>query len=196
MRSIRRVRDDWAGVIAKLALLSVMAAAAPVHAESGRLYAGEANGAGMPVTRDGGTDPGALPGDAALAAQSGSLDPQRIYGGLRLNDAVAVEAAQKLPFGDASKPADQALSLAGKARLPLTDGLSVLGKVGVQYSGSILSSGGVGRGDPTPVYGLGLAYEAARGLELRVESEHIAARAGEPKTVTGDSVLLDARLRF
>jgi hypothetical protein len=153
----------------------------------------------MPVTREGDNDPGALTGSAALAAQSGKLDPQRIYAGLRLSETLAVEAIQRRAFGEATKSGDQALSLAGKATLPLTDVLSVTGKLGVQYSGSMLSSSGPELGDSSgrsPVYGLGLAYEAAQGLELRVESEHIGARSGDPRAVTGDRILLGARLRF
>jgi hypothetical protein len=198
MQSMRRVTKDWAGAIATLALAGAVAGTAPALADTDVLYGGQANGAGMPVARDDGKDPGNLPGAAALAAPlSQNLDPQRVYGGVHLNDALSVEAAQKLPFGDASKPADQAVSLAGKAKLPLTDGLSVSGKMGVQYSGSILSGDAIGDpGRPSPVYGLGLAYETTPGVELRVESEHVAPRGGESKSITGDSVLFGARIRF
>jgi hypothetical protein len=198
MRLAYRSTTNWAVSIATVSLLAAVAVAAPAYADGGRVYAGRADGAGMPVVRA--ADPGGLPGDAALAAQSESFDPQRIYGGVRLNDALAVEAAQKLPFGDASKPADQVVSVAGKASVPLTDGLSLTGKLGVQYSGSIITpDGGLARGDlsrPSPVYGLGLAYQATQGLQLRVESEHVAARAGAPSAATGDSILFGARLEF
>jgi hypothetical protein len=199
MASMRRRANDWAGAIGILTLLASVAATAPACAAADLLYGGQVNEAGMPVTQDGGNDPGGLPGGAALAAQSGKLDPQRIYGGLRLSDALAVEAIQRRPFGEATKFGDQALSLAGKATLPLTDALSVTGRLGVQYSRSALSSSGPELGDSSggsPVYGLGLAYEAAEGLELRVESEHVAARSGDPKTVTGGRILFGARLRF
>jgi len=198
MQSGEQISAGWSGRIAVATLLAAAMGVAPAHADGGRLYAGQANGAGMPVTRV--TDPGGLPGDAALAARSESFDPQRIYGGVRLNDALALEAAQKFPFGDASKPADQVVTLAGKAKVPLTEELSLIGKMGVQYAGSIIApGGGLGRGDlsgPTAVYGLGLAYQAAQGVQLQVESEHVAARAGEPSAATGDSILFGARLEF
>lgn len=199
MWSVRRIARDWAGAIGIVTLLASAAASAPGYAEADLLYGGRVNGAGMPIMTDGGNDPGGLAGGAVLGAQSRKLDPQRIYAGLRLSDAVALEAVQRRPFGDASKSSDQALSLVGKATLPLTDVLSLTGKLGVQHSRLTLSSSGPELGDssgPSPVYGLGLAYEAARGLELRAESEHVVARAGEPKTVTGDSILIGARLRF
>ena len=199
MRSTRQITIHWAGAIGTLALLALVAGTMPAYAEADILYGGQDNGAGMPVTRNGGNDPGGLPGGAALTAQSEKLDPQRLYGGLRLSDALTVEAVQKRPFGDASKSTDQALSVAGKAKLPLTDALSVTGKMGVQYSRSIASSTNPGLPDSigaSPVYGLGMAYEATQGLELRAESEHVSGRTGDPKTVTGDSILLGARLRF
>jgi hypothetical protein len=198
MQSMRRVTTNWTGAMATLVVAGAVAATVPAFAESDVLYGGQANGAGIPITPKDGKDVGSLPGGAALATpQSQALDPQRIFGGVRLNDSVSVEAAQKLPYGDASKPADQAVSLAGKAKLPLSDGLSVTGKMGVQYSGSALSGDTIGdAGVPTPVYGLGLAYETARGVELRVESEHVTNRPGESKSITGDSILFGARIRF
>lgn len=199
MSSMRRIAKDWAEAIGTLTLLASVAGTAPVCAAAEMLYGGQVDGAGMPVTREGGNDPGGLPGSTALAAQSRKLDPQRIYGGLRLSDALAVEAIQKRPFGEASKSGDQALSLAGRATLPLTHALSVTGRLGVQYSRSNLLSSGPELADSTgrsPVYGVGLAYEAAQRLELRVESEHVSARSGDPRTVSGDTILVGARLQF
>jgi hypothetical protein len=188
----------WTAASGALAVLAFIAGTATGYAQADPLYGGRANGAGVPVTRAAGTDPGALPGGAALAAQSEKFDSDLLYGGLHLNEAVAVEAAQRRPFGDAGKPGDQALSLAGKVKLPVTDEWSVTGKMGVQYSGAIGSPGSAepGPNGYSPVYGLGLSYEITRGLELRAESERVLPRAGDPKSVTGDSVLVGARLRF
>lgn len=199
MLSMRRIANDWVGATGIIVLLASVVAAAPAYADAGTLYAGQADGAGTPLRRDGGNDPGGLPGGAALAAQSGKLENQSIYGGLRLSDALAVEAVQKRPFGDATKSNDEAVSVTGKAKLPLTNALSVTGKMGVQYARSTFSSGGPGPGDaggPSPLVGLGLAYQATDRIELRAESEHVTARAGDPKILTGDTVLLGARLRF
>jgi hypothetical protein len=179
--------------------MASLAGTAPACAAADLLYGGQVSGAGMPVTRDGGNDPGGLPGSAPLAAQSGKLDPQQIHAGLRLSDVLAVEATRQRPFGEATRSGDQALSLAGKATLPLTDALSVTGRLGVQYSGAILSASGPELADSSgrsPVYGLGLTYEPTEGLELRIESEHVATRSGDPRTVTGDRILLGARFRF
>ena len=199
MRLRRKIGKDGAGVGAVLVLLWAVTGAAATYADSDVVYGGRSDAAGAPLKRDGGNDPGSLPGGAALAAQSGKLENQSLYGGVRLGNALAVEAVQKRPFGDATKPTDEAISVAGKAKLPLTDTLSVTGKMGVQYARSVASSGNPGVGDaggPNPVYGLGLAYQATEAIELRAESEHVTPRPGDPKTITGDSVLFGARLRF
>ena len=184
---------NWVGAAKGVAVLVVsIAPTLPAHAQDDLLYGGLANGAGVPISRPNSADPGALPGGAALAAQSQKFDSQRVYGGLNLGDAVAIEAAQRRRFGDASKPGDEPLSLAGKVKLPLTDGLSLTGKMGLQYSGN----GSLGGPDAAPVYGVGVAYEISHGLELRAESEHVPARPGEPRNTIGDNVLIGARLRF
>src|SRR4029453_10316076 len=95
---------------AVVVLLASFAATLPAHAEADLVYGGLADGAGVPISRPNSTDPGALPGGAALAAQSQRFDSQRVFGGLNLG-ALAIEAAQRRPFGDASKAADEALSL-------------------------------------------------------------------------------------
>jgi len=199
MRLKRQMRKDWAGISGVLVLLAALTAPISSDADTDVLYGGRSDGAGTPLKRDGGSDPGGLPGGAALAAQSEKLESQSLFGGLRLGNALTVEAVQKRPFGDATKATDEAVSVAGKAKLPLTDALSVTGKMGVQYGRSALSSGSPGAGDASglnPVYGLGLAYQATDAIELRAESEHVTARPSDPKPVTGDSVLFGARVRF
>jgi hypothetical protein len=175
-------------------LVASFAATLPAHAEADLpLYGGLADGAGVPISRPNSADPGGLPGGAALAAQSQRFDAQRYYGGVNLGDSVAIEAAQRRPFGDASKPGEEALSLAGKLKVPLSDGLSLTGKMGLQYSGA---NGSLGGPDAAPVYGVGVAYELSQGLELRAESEHVPVRPGEPRNTIGDNLLFGARVRF
>jgi len=186
--------NDW-NRVAVTALLAVAALATtlPARADTEVLYGGLANGAGVPITPSNSSDPGALPGGAALSAHAQKFDSQRMYGGVNLGEALAIEAAQRRPFGDATKPGDEALSLAGKVKLPLSDAVSLTGKMGVQYSGA---SGSIGGPDTAPVYGVGVAYEVSKSMELRAESEHVPARPGEPRNTIGDNVLFGARLRF
>ena len=176
-----------------LLVLATLAIALPARADTDVIYGGLANGAGMPISPSNNTDPGAAPGGAALSAHSQKFDSQRMYGGVNLGEALAIEAAQRRPFGDASKPSDEALSLAGKVKLPLNDEVSVTGKMGMQYSGA---NGALGGPETAPVYGLGVAYEVSRSLELRAESEHVPTRPGEPRNTIGDNVLFGARLKF
>jgi OmpA family protein len=196
---MRRIAEDWGRRTGAITLLASLLVVAPACGAAEFLYGGQINAAGVPVTREGGNDPGGLPGSAPLAAQAGKLDLQRTYGGLRLNDALTVEATQNLPFGDATKSDQQALSLAGKAELPLPHRFSITGKMGVQYSGSNLPPGTAapaGASGLSPVYGLGLGYETTNGLALRVESERIATHAGPSNTVSGESILIGGRVRF
>ena len=196
---MRRIAEDLGRTTGAITLVASLLAVAPACGAAELLYGGQVNAAGVPVTREGGNDPGGLPGSAPLAAYAGKLDLQRTYGGLRLNDALTVEATQSLPFGDATKSDQQALSLAGKAALPLSHEFSITGKMGVQYSGSNLPPGAaapVGSSGLSPVYGLGLGYESAKGLELRVESERIATHAAASNTVSGESILIGGRVRF
>ncbi len=198
MQSMGRLVRNWRSALGALAAALSIAATAPAWAAGERVYGGQVNGAGMPVTQPSTNDLGALPGSATLAAQGAKLDAQRVFAGVRLNDALAVEVTQKRPFGDASKPGDQALGVSGKATMPLTGSLSLQGQLGMQqHSRPALAApelaDTMGR---SAVYGLGLAYATAGGLELRIESEHIAGRAGDPKAVSGDTVLLGARLQF
>ena len=188
----RYIPQLWAG----LALAS--AAYAPLgHADAAVLYGGQDNGAGAPVVSTQGSDPGRNPGSAALAAEASRLDGVRTYGGLRLGDGVSVEAAQIHPQGDASNSAGDALSLVGKAKVPLTDALSVTGKMGLQHQEtSVLPGGSTDSNNLSPVYGVGLAYQTGSGVELRAESQRVAGRPGDLKALTGDSFLLGARVRF
>ena len=195
---MRQTGGNWGGRIGALALVLSVAGVAEARAGAELIYGGQVNAAGMPVTREGGNDPGGLQGSTALAAQSEKLDLQRTYGGVRLSDALTVEAAHTLSLGDATRQDQQTLSLSGKATLPLSDALSISGKLGLRYSGATAPCSAPALMDPSglsPLYGLGFAYAPAKGVELRVESEHTPRAAGG-KTVAGDNVLLGARITF
>jgi hypothetical protein len=182
-----------------LAVLISVLSAGPCFAGAGVLYGGRDDKAGAPAAGAETTDPGSSPGTGAIAAGAAKLGGVRTYGGVNLGQGVSLEAAQMRPFGDTSKASAEALSLVGKAKLPVTDGLSITGKMGLQYQQSSLFPGGAVAGDgssPSPVYGVGLAYQTAGRVELRAESERVAGRPGDPKSLTGDSFLLGARVRF
>ena len=192
-----RIQRRWVRV-APAVLISLLWAG-PSFAGAGVLYGGRDDKAGAPVAGAETTDPGSSPGTGAIAADAAKLGGVRTYGGVNLGQGVSLEAAQTRPFGDASKPAAEALSVVGKAKLPVSDSLSITGKMGLQYQQSSLFPGGAGAGDsssPSPVYGVGLAYQTAGRVELRAESERVSARPGDPKSLTGDSFLLGARVRF
>jgi hypothetical protein len=180
------------------ALLISLLWAGPSFAGAGVLYGGRDDKAGAPVAGADTTDPGSSPGTAAIAADAAKLGGVRTYGGVNLVQGVSLEAAQTRPFGDASKPSAEALSLVGKAKLPVTGALSITGKMGLQYQQSSLFPGGAVAGDgssPSPVYGVGLAYQTAGSVELRAESERVAGRPGDSRSLTGDSFLVGARVR-
>lgn len=192
-----QIQKRWAQ-FAPAVLMSVLSAA-PSFAGAGVLYGGRDDRAGTPVAEAETTDSGSSPGSAAIAADAAKLGGVRTYGGVNLGQGVSLEAAQTRPFGDAGKPAAEALSVVGKAKLPVSHALSITGKMGLQYQQSSLFPGGAVAGDsssPSPVYGVGVAYQTAGKVELRAESERVAGRPGDPKSLTGDSFLLGARVRF
>src|SRR5262249_19800379 len=152
----------WSSAAAVMVVVS-FAAALPAHAGSDVVYGGVANGAGGPLSPPHSADPGAAPRGAAPSPHPPEFPSPRMYCCVNLGEALAIEAAQRRHFGDATKPSDEALSLAGKVKLPVNDGLSLTGKMGLQYSGA---NGSVGGPEAAPVYGLGVAYEVSQKLEL------------------------------
>jgi len=148
---------------------------------------------------------GALPGMLnPPGTNSETLNALRQYGGYRISDAFAIEGSQT-QFGSSvpacngdSSPGDAyhsscygAWSLSGVATLPLQSGLSLYGRLGLNYrqrgfqddAGSHRYSddpGGLGR-----VYGVGLSYGLTKSITLHAESERYSDLIGN--NISGSS---------
>jgi hypothetical protein len=152
---------------------------------------------------------GVLPGLALPGATVDPLTSQKQYGGYRLTNGISIEGAQtsygatgsscagEVAAGEALYPCQSsALSLSGIATLPLESGLSLFGRLGLQYwqNGLNEEAAGVNRrfDDLGGVMGVGVSYEYSKRITLRAESEHYSDLSGSTATGPGANLGLDA----
>ena len=155
---------------------------------------------------------GALPGAfSPPGSNSESLNALRQYGGYRISDAFAIEGAQtqfganaaggceSSGVGEANLACSHsAWSLSGVASVPVTSGLSLYGKLGLQYW-----QRGFQEPDPAhrnadepgslgKVYGVGLSYDLNKSVSFHAESERYSELGGNNATGPNASVGLDS----
>jgi opacity protein-like surface antigen len=148
---------------------------------------------------------GALPGMFNPPGTSPeSLNAQRQYGGYRITDAFAIEGTQTnfgpsvSACGGDSLPGDSyrscygaAWSLSGVATLPFQSGLSLYGRLGLNYrqKGFQDEAGGHRNSDDPgsigKVYGVGLSYGLTKSITVHAESERYSELIGN--TASGPS---------
>jgi len=184
-------------VVQATALLSVLACPGPLLAQGGEWYEGRTSGF-WGLSPDSQVFEGAI-GKFGLSAFGGQVDEPLIekqYGGYRITDLLAVEGARStlsLPAGscgydsltsDLDRPCHGAAwSLTGVATLPFQEGLSLYGRLGLQYwenngraDGSLLRFGQ--QQDLGTMYGVGMSYEFRKDWYLHLDLERYSDLTG------------------
>jgi opacity protein-like surface antigen len=115
-----------------------------------------------------------------------SLSALRQYGGYRISSGFAIEGSQTQfrpnlsacngDTGGGDKCSSSAWSLAGVATLPIQSGLSLHGRLGLQYRQKGLTEDGMHRSMDDPgnfarVYGIGLSYDLTKAITVHAETE-------------------------
>jgi Outer membrane protein beta-barrel domain len=187
---------------------AIACVAVPAVADQPGLYVGVSNGVAV-LAKGGGSSLDGVPGAKLLTRDGDRLTATTLYGGYRLSQGFALEAA-RTSFGSSvntddavlyATPAEQmsAWSLAGVASLAVTDSLRFFGKLGVNFApNATFSSFAVEPASrPGRVYGFGISYHVSGQLELRAQSERYT---GLGQTDNGqleaNAVTFGARLRF
>ena len=119
-----------------------------------------------------------------------SVNALRQFGGYRVTDAFAIEGAQTnfgastsacgdSPAGDSNRSCSgSAWSLSGVATMPFESGLSLYGRLGLNYRQKGFQDEAAGRrnsdelGNVGKVYGVGLSYGLTKSITVRAESEY------------------------
>ena len=178
-----------------LVLSALLAAGGAVFAQNGdQWYGGRSTG--FWGLSDSVGVRGVLPGMLNPPGSSAdSLSAQRQYGGYRITDAFAVEGAQTKfgantsacggdsLAGDSSCPSS-AWSVSGVGTLPFQSGLSLYGRLGLNYRQKGSQEDAASRrnlddpGNMGRVYGIGLSYGLTKSITLRAESEYRSELGG------------------
>ena len=153
---------------------------------------------------------GSLPGESSMGGASPeNLAAHKQFGGYRFTDSLAIEGTQT-NYGLNGGPAcggeplagdgyrscyGSAWSLAGIATLPFNSGLSLYGRLGLNYwQKSLLDEGSSaarrGLDDFGGVLGVGVSYELSRAVTFHAESEHYSDLSNG--AVPGTNLGLDA----
>jgi opacity protein-like surface antigen len=194
-----------------LVLSALLAANATAYAQSGDPWYGGHSTGFWGLSESVGVR-GALPGAFNPPGTSPeSLNAQRQFGGYRVTNAFAIEGSQT-QFGpnvsacngesgssNASQPCyGAAWSLSGVATLPFQSGLSLYGRLGLQYrqKGYQEEAGGHHNADDPggmgKVYGVGLSYGLTKSITVRAESERYSDLTSTNAFSAGTGIGLDA----
>jgi opacity protein-like surface antigen len=138
---------------------------------------------------------GAVPGNFnAPGTNPETLNGLRQYGGYRLSNALAIEGSQTqfrpsasacngAPSAGDTCSSSTAWSLSGVATMPFDSGLSLHGRLGLNYRQKGFQDDAAHRNadDPTgigTVYGIGLSYELTKSITVHAESERYTESIG------------------
>ena len=169
-----------------LAFAALVIAGATVHAQDDESWYGGRKAGFWGLTDSVGVR-GALPGTFnPPGTNSESFNALKQYGGYRISRAFAIEGSQT-QFGSGSSSAcngdtvdracyGSAWSVSGVATLPFQSGLSLHGKLGLNYWQRGFQDDAVHRNSDEPggigkVYGIGLSYGLTKAITLHAESE-------------------------
>jgi len=185
--------------------LAVVGAVVLIHPSPGRaddagLYGGRTLLSGVPASAPKNQVELALePGSAALGADAARLEGERIFGGYRFGPGFALEGAQTRVGPSSLAPGNGAISVAGVSSVPLSDSVTLLGKLGLNYQTSA-SPGALSVSDVASggrLYGVGVAVQVRDNIEVRAQTEHLGRPANAAQGPTAsDSVLFGANVRF
>jgi opacity protein-like surface antigen len=207
-RRIMPTPDSW---LKALVLTAIFAAGGAVFAQNGDPWYGGRSTGFWGLGESVGVR-GALPGMFnPPGTNPESLNAQRQYGGYRITDAFAIEGAQTnfgpsisacsgdSLAGDAYRSCSGAAwSLSGVATLPFQSGLSLYGRLGLNYrqrgfqedAGGHRSSddpGSIGK-----VYGVGLSYGLTKSITVHAESERYSELIGNGASGPSTGLGLDS----
>lgn len=188
----------WRAVLGAVAVALALPLAS--HADDTGFYSGRISTSGAPTAAPKDQAQLALePGSAALTSDATRLQSERIFGGYRFGPGFALEATQNRTGASALAAGTETISVAGVSRLPLSDSVNLLGKVGLNYAPSSFTAGNPSLSDVTnggKVYGVGLSAQVRSNVELRVQSEHLGRPSAPLGPPASDSVLIGADVRF
>lgn len=211
MEKSRRIMPALDSSLKTLVLSALLAAGGAVFAQSGdQWYGGHLTGfwgLGSSVGVR-----GALPGMFnPPGTSSENLNAQRQYGGYRITDAFAIEGTQTnygpsvSACGGDSLARDSyhscygaAWSLSGVATLPFQSGLSLYGRLGLNYRQKGFQEDAAGHrnsdepGSIGKVYGIGLSYGLTKSITVHAESERYSELVGNSAFGTSSGVGLDS----
>jgi len=141
-------------------------------------------------------------------SNSESLNALRQYGGYRISNAFAIEGSQTQfrpnisgcngDAGAGDNCSGSTWSLAGVATLPFQSGLSLHGRLGLQYwQKGLPDESGLHRSADEPgsfgrVYGIGLSYGLTKSITVHAESERYSELTNNNLFNPSSSVGLDA----
>ncbi len=186
--------------------LAAVAAVVFIHSGASRaddtgLYAGRTLPSGAPANPSKGQAQLALePGSAALGGDTARLEGERIFGGYRFGPGFALEGARTRSGASGLGPSNETISVAGVGSLPLSDSVTLVSKLGLNYQPSGFAANGVSLADVTNggrLYGVGVAVRIRDNVEVRAQTEHLGRTTGPAQGATAsDSVLFGANVRF
>lgn len=140
------------------------------------------------------------PGSAALGADTTRLEGQRIFGGYRFGPGFALEGSQTRIGPSSLAPGNAVISVAGVSSVPLSDSVTLMGKLGLNYPTSASPGGAVSLSDVASggrLYGVGVAVQVRDNIEVRAQTEHLGRSPSAAQgPIASDSVLLGANVRF
>jgi hypothetical protein len=174
---------------------------AATRADDAGAYAGRSLPSGLPAAAPKDQAQLALePGSVALGGDATRLEGQRIFAGYRLAPGFALEGAQIRSGASNLGTGNETIVVAGVGSVPLSDSVTLLSKLGVNYQTSAFSGGGASLSDVTSggrVYGLGVSVQVRDNVEVRAQTEHLGRPASAAQgPAASDSVLLGANVRF
>jgi hypothetical protein len=186
-----------------LAAISIFILGHPAasRADDAGAYAGRSLPSGLPAAAQKDQAQLALePGSAGLAGDPSRLEGQRIFAGYRLAPGFALEGAQIRNGASSLGTSNETIVVAGVGSMPLSDSVTLMSKLGVNYQTQAVAGGGASLSDVTNggrVYGLGVSVRVRDNVEVRAQTEHLGrpGSAAQAPAAT-DSVLLGANLRF
>jgi hypothetical protein len=186
-----------------LAAISALVLIHPIlgRADDTGLYGGRALLSGVPASAPKNQVGLALePGSVALGADATRLEGERIFGGYRFGPGFALECAQTRISPSSVAPGNGVISVAGVSSIPLSDSVTLSGKLGLNYQTPTSQAGAVSLLDVTSsgrLYGVGVAVQVRGNIELRAQTEHLWRPASATQGPTAsDSVLFGANVRF
>ena len=194
--------SSWHLTIA-LAAISALILVHPAasRADDAGVYAGRSLPAALPANVA--KDQSQLtlePGSAALGGDATRLEGERIFGGYRFAPGFALEGAQIRSGASNVGASNERITVAGVGSVPLSDSVTLVSKLGLNYQTSAFAGGGVSLSDVTSggrVYGLGVSVQVRNNVEVRAQTEHLGRPASAAQgPAASDSVLVGANVRF